>query len=183
MIELHSFPTPNGWKVSIALEELELDYELHAVNISRGEQFEPSFLAISPNNRVPAIVDRDPAGGGEPISVFESGAILLYLAEKTGRLMPADFRRRVGVLDTRLEGREFIADEYSVADIACWPWIALHDHHGVDPVEFPNVERWFGQIGERDAVKRGTGIGLDAIRSGEQTIDDEAKQHLFRRKY
>jgi GST-like protein len=229
VIELYSFPTPNGWKASIALEELGLDYELHSVDISRGEQFEPSFLSISPNNRVPAIVDRDPPGGGEPVSVFESGAILLYLAEKTGRLLPSDLRRRVaatewlmwqmgglgpmcgqaghfrnyaperieygidrytnearrlyGVLDRRLEGREFIADEYSVADIACWPWISLHGHHGVDPEAFPNVERWFGRIGEREAVRRGTSIGLEAITSGEQAIDDEAKEHLFRRQY
>jgi GST-like protein len=229
MIELYSFPTPNGWKASIALEELGLDYELHSVDISRGEQFAPSFLALSPNNRVPAILDRDPPGGGEPISVFESGAILLYLTEKTGRLLPSDLRRRVaatewlmwqmgglgpmcgqaghfrnyaperieygierytnearrlyGVLDRRLDGREFIADEYSVADIACWPWVALHGHHGVNPAEFPNVARWFGAIGERDAVRRGTSIGLEAVTSGEQTIDDEAKEHLFRRRY
>lgn len=229
MIELHSFPTPNGWKVSIALEELGLEYELHSVNISRGEQFEPDFLAISPNNRVPAILDRDPMGGGEPVSVFESGAILLYLAEKAGRLIPRDPRRRVaalewlmwqmgglgpmcgqaghflnyapepipygidrygnevrrlyGVLDKQLDGREFIAEEYSVADLACWPWIALHGHHGVDPADFPNLDRWFRQLGERPAVQRGTGIGLEAIQSGEQAIDDEAKQHLFRRQY
>ena len=229
MIDLYSFPTPNGWKASIALEELGLPYELHSVNIARGEQFEPGFLAVSPNNRVPAIVDRDPAGGGEPIAVFESGAILLYLAEKTGRLLPEGQRRRVaaiewlmwqmgglgpmcgqaghfrnyapekieygierytnearrlyGVLNARLEGREFVADEYSVADIASWPWIALHAHHGVDPVDFPNVERWFGVIGEREGVKRGTSVGLEAVQTGEQAIDDEAKEHLFRRNY
>ena len=228
MIELHTFPTPNGWKASIALEELGLEYETHLVNIARGEQFEPGFLAISPNNRVPAIVDRAPVGGGEPVSVFESGAILLYLAEKTGRLLPSDFRRRVaatewlmwqmgglgpmcgqaghfinyateevpyalerygnevrrlyGVLDKRLEGCEFIADEYSVADIACWPWIALHGHHRIDPADFPNVKRWYDAIGERDAVKRGTGVGLEAVQGGE-TIDDEAKRHLYGRKY
>jgi GST-like protein len=224
MIELHTFPTPNGWKVSIALEELELEYETHLINIARGEQFNPSFLEISPNNRVPAIVDRSPEGGGEPISVFESGACLLYLAEKTGRLMPSDFRRRVaatewlmwqmgglgpmcgqaghfinyapekidyalerysgearrlyGVLDKRLEGREFIADEYSMADIACWPWIALHAHHNIDPADFPNVERWHAAIGERDEVKRGTGVGLEAVQ-GREPIDDQAKKHLF----
>lgn len=229
MIELYSFPTPNGWKASIALEELGLPYTLHPVDISRGEQFEPSFLEISPNNRVPAIIDRDPEGGGEAISVFESGAILLYLAEKTGRLLPADWRRRVaaiewlmwqmgglgpmcgqaghflnyapepieygierysnevrrlyGVLDRRLDGREFIADEYSVADIAAWPWVSLHGLHRIDPAEFPNVERWYQAIGEREAVVRGTEAGLEAIRSGEQTIDDQAKDHLFGRKY
>ena len=94
MIELHTFPTPNGWKVSIALEELELPYEIHGVNIARGEQFAPEFLAISPNNRIPAILDRDPAWGADPVSVFESGAILLYLAEKSGRLLPEDPRQR-----------------------------------------------------------------------------------------
>ncbi|MEE3331100.1 MAG: glutathione S-transferase N-terminal domain-containing protein [Myxococcota bacterium] len=227
MIELHTFPTPNGWKVSIALEELGLEYETHLVNISRGEQFEPSFLEISPNNRVPAIVDRAPVGGGDPISIFESGAILLYLAEKTGRLMPGDFRSRIaatewlmwqmgglgpmcgqaghfinyapekidyalerysneasrlyGVLDKRLEGRDYIADEYSMADIACWPWIALHGHHNIDPADFPNVQRWHATIGERDAVKRGTGVGLEAVQ-GRQPIDDEAKKHLFGRR-
>ena len=229
MIELHSFPTPNGWKVSIALEELQLPYTYHAVDISRGEQFEPAFLEISPNNRVPAIVDREPEGGGEPVSVFESGAILLYLAEKTGQLLPTDPRRRVaalewlmwqmgglgpmcgqaghfinyaperiaygverysnevrrlyGVLDRRLEGRAFLADEYSIADIAAWPWISLHAHHEVDPADFANVDRWFQEIGAREAVARGTGTGLEAVQSGEQTIDDEAKEHLFGRKY
>jgi len=87
------------------------------------------------------------------------------------------------VLDKQLDGREFIAEEYSVADLACWPWIALHGHHGVDPADFPNLDRWFRQLGERPAVQRGTGIGLEAIQSGEQAIDDEAKQHLFRRQY
>jgi GST-like protein len=226
MIELYTFPTPNGWKASIALEELELPYELKLVNIARGEQFEPAFLEVNPNNRVPAIVDREPAGGGEPLRVFESGAILLYLAEKTGRLLPSDFRRRVaasewlmwqmgglgpmcgqaghfrnyapepieygierytnealrlyGVLDGRLEGREFIADEYSVADIACWPWIALHGHHGVELERFPNVNRWYEAIGAREAVKRGTAVGLEAVQQG-QPIDEEAKKHLFGR--
>ena len=229
MIELYSFPTPNGWKVSIALEELALPYTLHPVDISRGEQFEPSFLEISPNNRVPAIIDRDPEAGGEAISVFESGAILLYLAEKTGQLLPADRRQRVsaiewlmwqmgglgpmcgqaghflnyapepieygierysnevrrlyGVLDRQLDGREFIAVEYSIADIAAWPWVSLHGHHRIDLTEFPNVERWYQAIGEREAVVRGTGVGLEAIQSGEQTIDDQAKDHLFGRKY
>ena len=162
------------------------------------------------------------------MSVFESGAILLYLAEKTGRLLPADPRRRVaalewlfwqmaglgpmcgqaghfrnyapepvpyaierygnevrrlyGVLDARLEGRAFVADEYSIADIACWPWIALHGHHGMDPQAYPHLARWFAEVGERDAVKRGTGVGLDALRGG-QPIDDEAKRHLFGRRY
>jgi GST-like protein len=229
MIDFYSFPTPNGWKVSIALEELGLPYTLRSVDISRGEQFAPEFLEISPNNRVPAIVDHAPRGGGEPLSVFESGAILLYLAEKSGRLLPRDERGRVaalewlmwqmgglgpmcgqaghflnyaperveygidrysnevrrlyGVLDRRLEGRAFIADEYSVADIAVWPWISLHGHHGVDPADFPQLDRWYKAIGAREAVVRGTGVGLEAIQSGEQTIDAEGEDHLFGRRY
>jgi len=228
VIELYTFPTPNGWKASIALEELGLAYETHLVDISRGEQFEPAFLRVSPNNRVPAIVDRAPKDGGGPISVFESGAILHYLAEKTGRLLPKDARRRTaalewlfwqmaglgpmcgqaghfynyapepvpyaierysnevkrlyGVLDRRLDGREFIADEYSIADIACWPWIALHAHHRMEPAAYPNLGRWFTAIGARDSVKRGTGVGLEAVQ-GRQAIDDEAKKHLFGRTY
>ena len=228
MIDLYTFPTPNGWKASIALEELGLPYETHLVNIARGEQFDPDFLRISPNNRIPAIVDRDPAGGGAPVPVFESGAILLYLAEKTGQLLPKDSRRRVAATEwlmwqmgglgpmcgqaghflnyapekgpyglgrspsgearpdggraARPAGDAFIADEYSVADIACWPWIALHEHHRMQPADFPNLARWFEVVGAREAVKRGTGVGLEALRN-EQPIDDEAKKHLFGRKY
>lgn len=228
MIELHTFPTPNSWKVSIALEELELPYEIHSVNIARGEQFEPGFLAISPNNRIPAIVDREPAGGGEPISVFESGAILLYLAEKTGRLLPGDPRRRVaaiewlmwqmanqgpmcgqaghflnyapepidyaierytkevgrlyGVMNARLAEHEFLADEYSVADIICWPWVSLRDMHRTSLDELPHVQRWFDALEARPAVKRGRAAGADLADAFQGGLDDEAKQHLFGRK-
>ena len=225
MIELHTFPTPNSFKVSIALEEMALPYEIVGVNIARGEQFEPGFLAISPNNRIPAMVDRDPPGGGAPVSVFESGAMLQYLAEKSGRFLPKDFRRRVactewlfwqmgglgpmvgqaghfrnyapekipygierytneaerlyGVLNERLAGRDFIADEYSIADMACWPWIDFHDHHGQKLEDFPNIERWYEAIGERPAVQRGKAAGAELAKELGGGLDDEAKKHLF----
>jgi GST-like protein len=221
MIDLHYWPTPNGWKVSIALEELELPYKLILVNIGRGEQFKPEFLAISPNNRMPAIVDHDPPGGGDPVSVFESGAILIYLAEKTGRLLPQDLRGRktalewvmwqmaglgpmlgqahhfrqysaekipyaidrytdeanrlYGVLDRRLEGREYIVEEYSIADIACWPWIVPHQMQGQDLAEFPNLERWYDTMKARPAVKKGFELGMEKRRQ----MDEEAKKVLF----
>ena len=201
MIDLYYWPTPNGWKVSIALEELGLEYETRYVNIGRGEQFEPEFLAISPNNRMPAIVDRDPKGGGDAISVFESGAILIYLAEKTGQLLPSDLRGRTavlewlmwqmgglgpmlgqahhfrgyapeqiqygidrytneanrlyGVLNKRLEGREYIVDDYSIADIASWGWIVPHERQGQSLDDFQNIQRWFETMKARPAVQRG----------------------------
>lgn len=196
MIDLYSWTTPNGRKVSIALEELGLPYEVHPVNIGQGDQFKPDFLKISPNNRIPAIVDRDTG-----ITMMESGAILLYLAEKTGKLMPTDTETRwqviewlmwqmgglgpmlgqahyfmhynpglsppseerygketqrlYKVLNTRLEGRDFIAGDYSIADIAAWPWVGRHERHGVNPEAFPNVRRWYNSIAERPAVKAG----------------------------
>ena len=225
MIDLHYFPTPNGWKVSIALEELTLPYRIVSCNIGRGDQFKPEFLAISPNNRMPAIVDHDPLGGGDPISVFESGAILQYLADKTGKLMPTDPRKRVQVLewmywqmanqgpmcgqaghfrnyapepldypinryttearrlyevlDKRLEGREFIVDELSMADILCWPWIPMRDHHGQTLEDLPNLRRWFEACGERPAFKRGFEAGADLVEDMSGGLDDEAKKNLF----
>jgi GST-like protein len=207
MIELHSFPTPNGWKISIALEEMELLYEPHWVNIRTGEQFRPGFLAISPNNRIPAIVDRDPADGGPPVRIFESGAILLYLAEKSGRFLPRDARGRAevtqwlfwqvgglgpmlgqhghfklyaaekipyaieryeletkrlyGVMDRRLADRAYLAGEYSIADMACWPWIVTHKAQGIDLAEFPNVRRWYDALKERPALRRGYALGKE----------------------
>jgi GST-like protein len=223
VIDVHYFPTPNGWKVSIALEELELPYRIVPVNIGKGEQFKPEFLAISPNNRIPAIVDHDPPGGGAPISVFESGAILLYLAAKTGRLMPRDLRRAVAatewlmwqmaglgpmlgqlghfksyapepipyaqkrytdeghrlyrVLNQRLDGRSYLADEYSVADIACFGWVSLHAMHGIALEAFPNVRAWHDRIAARPAVQRGRAAGADLVRPG--VMDEEARRHLF----
>jgi len=196
MIDLYTWTTPNGRKVSIALEELELPYTTHAIDISKDEQFAPDFLKISPNNRIPAIVDND-----NGLSVFESGAILIYLAEKTGKLMPkeGEGRYRVmewlmwqmggvgpmlgqvhhfvkynkgksvyaedryskealrlyGVLDRRLEGRESVADEYSIADIAIWPWISRFEWQEINLDKFPNVKRWYTAIASRPAVQRG----------------------------
>ncbi|MCW5632540.1 MAG: glutathione S-transferase N-terminal domain-containing protein [Rubrivivax sp.] len=197
MIDLYTWTTPNGRKASIMLEELGLAYRAIAVDIGKGEQFRPEFLAIAPNNRIPAIVDHD----NDDFSLMESGAILIYLAEKTGRLMSKEpkarmrtiewlmwqmggvgpmigqahhflrarpdaseyaaeryreeARRLYGVLDRRLEGREYIVDEYSIADIATWPWIARFEWHQVDIREFTHVRRWYERIAVRPAVQRG----------------------------
>jgi GST-like protein len=199
MIELHYWPTSNGNKVAIFLEESGLAYEPRPVNIGKNEQFAPDFLKIAPNNRIPAILDRAPADGGAPASVFESGAILLYLAEKTGKFLSSDPRARIttlewlfwqmgglgpmagqanhfrraapeqvpyaikryvdetgrlyGVLDRRLEGRDFIAGDYSIADMACYPWIVNHEWQEQTLADFPNVKRWFESIQARPAVK------------------------------
>ena len=222
MIDLYYWPTPNGWKISIALEEMELPYEVKPVNIGRGEQFEPAFLTISPNNRMPAIVDREPLGGGEPIAIFESGAILLYLAEKSGKFLPDGARGRYDViqwlmcqmgglgpmlgqnhhfriyapepipyavdrytnegkrlyrvLDGQLAGREYICGEYSIADMACWPWIVPHERQGVDFGDFPNVRRWYEKMKARPALRRGFDL-LEEIRS--TGMDAKAKEILF----
>jgi GST-like protein len=221
MIDLYYWPTPNGWKISIALEEVELPYQVVFVNIGRGEQFKPEFLAMSPNNRMPAIVDHDPPDAGQPVSIFESGAILIYLAEKTGKLMPNELRirkevlewvmwqmanlgpmlgqahhfrmyapekipyaisrytdetnRLYGVLDRKLEGREYIVGDYSIADIACWPWIVPYALQGQDLGDFPNVQRWFDTMKARPAVKKGFELGMELRR----TMDEEAKKVLF----
>ena len=203
MIELHTWTTPNGRKVSVMLEECGLPYTAHKVNIGQNEQFKPEFLAISPNNRIPAIVD--PEGpDGKPIHLFESGAILVYLAGKTGKFLPTstkgkyealqwlmwqmggvgpmfgqahhflraapeqvpygikrytdEARRLYGVLDRRLAEAAYMAGEYSIADIATYPWIARHEWHKVDLAEFPNVKRWYDTIGRRPAVARGMAV-------------------------
>ena len=199
MIELHYWPTSNGQKVAIFLEESGIAYEPKPVNISKGEQFRPEFLAISPNNRIPAIVDRAPADGGAPLSVFESGAILQYLAEKTGqflspaprvrtltlqwlfwqmgglgpmagqanhfsRMAPekipyaieryvAETARLYGVLDKQLATSGYIAGDYSIADMACYPWVVNHEWQNQNLDDFPNVKRWFEAIRARPAVK------------------------------
>jgi len=224
MIDLYYWPTPNGWKISIALEEMELPYRIVPVNINRGEQFAPDFLAISPNNRMPAIVDHDPADGGEPVPVFESGAILIYLAEKTGRFLPTALRPRktvlewlswqlgglgpmigqsghfsfyaqeqipyaqaryrnemlrlYGVLDRRLEGREFIADDYSIADMACWPWIITYKAQQVPLEDYPHVRRWYKALQQRPALRRGYEVGKE-LGKPNQTWDAEARKHLM----
>jgi GST-like protein len=225
MIELYSFPTPNGHKVSIALEELELPYEVIPINIARGDQQMPEFLAISPNGRIPAILDLDPADGGPPLSIAESGAILIYLARKTGRLLPADpraeaevlewvmwqmanfgpmlgqlghFRRfapepieyAIGryadeadrlyhVLDDRLEGREWIVDEYGIADILCAPWVSFRGIHEIEIERYPNVERWWNAFQARPAVQRGLQAGSD--RWADPPMSAQAKARLFLR--
>lgn len=224
MIDLHFWPTPNGWKVSILLEELGLPYRIVPVNIGRGEQFQPDFLRIAPNNRIPAIVDTDPAGGGEPISVFESGAILLYLAEKSGRFLSADPRVRIdtlqwlfwqmgglgpmagqnhhfvqyapeslpyaieryvketarlyAVLDKRLADRDFIAGpDYSIADMACYPWIVPHARQRQNVDDFPNLKRWFEAIQQRPATQRA--YALAANINTAPSVSDESRQILF----
>ena len=203
MIDLYTWTTPNGRKVSVMLEECGLPYAAHKVNIGQNEQFKPEFLAISPNNRIPAIVDSD-GPDGKPIHLFESGAILVYLAGKTGKFLPKsasgkyealqwlmwqmggvgpmfgqahhflraapeqvpygikrytdEARRLYGVLDRRLAEAAFMAGEYSIADIATYPWIARHEWHKVDLAEFPNVKRWYDTIGRRPAVVRGMAV-------------------------
>ena len=225
MIDLHYWPTPNGHKITLFLEEAGLPYRLVPVDIGRGEQFRPEFLAIAPNNRMPAIVDHEPADGGAPVSVFESGAILLYLADKTGRLIPQDLRGRVealqwlfwqmgglgpmagqnhhfahyapekiayaidryvnetnrlyGVLDNRLADRPFLAgSDYSIADMACYPWIVPHERQGQDLADFPNLQRWFRAIEARPATVRAYEIG-DRYRTRNATMDEEAKRIMF----
>ncbi|MDX1539836.1 MAG: glutathione S-transferase N-terminal domain-containing protein [Geminicoccaceae bacterium] len=226
MIDLYFWTTPNGYKPLIFLEETGIEHRLVPVNISTGEQFEPTFLEISPNNRMPAMVDHAPADGGKPISIFESGAILQYLAEKTGRFLPADLRGRFevmqwlfwqmgglgpmlgqnhhfkqyapekldyaieryvneterlyGVLDDRLEDREFVAGDYSIADMAAWPWIVPYERQGMDLEDFPNLKRWFEAIGGRPAVKRAYEKGRALNEAA--TVSDESKSILFGQK-
>ncbi len=207
MIELYTWPTPNGHKIHIMLEECALPYKVHAVDIGAGDQFKPEFLRISPNNKIPAIIDAD-GPDGRPIALFESGAILLYLAGKTGRFLPADVRgkyvtlqwlmfqmggvgpmfgqahhfriyapekieyainrytneakRLYGVLDRRLAEAEYVAgDEYTIADIAIFPWTRSHANQGVDLADFPHVKRWFDAIAARPAVQRGLQLLAD----------------------
>ena len=203
-IEVYYWPTPNGHKITIMLEECGLPYEIKPVNIGRGEQFKPEFLAISPNNRMPAIVDPD-GPGGRPISVFESGAILQYLGRKTGKFYPTDERQRVqveewlywqmanlgpnagnahhfrnyaqekvqygidrftnevnrlyGVLDIRLADRPYLAGEYSIADMASYPWVRPYKNQGQDIAEFPNLEKWFQRMRDRPAVAKAVKVG------------------------
>lgn len=201
MIDVYYAPTPNGHKIPLFLEEAQLPYQLHRVDIGAGEQFKPEFLAISPNNKTPAIVDQQPADRGAPISLFESGAILLYLAEKTGKLLSADVRERAdtlqwlfwqmagfgpmlgqnhhfnhhapqpvpyaidrfqketerlyGVLNKQLHDHAWLAgNEYSIADIATYPWVVLHDRQRIDIDAFPAVKSWFERIRERPATQR-----------------------------
>ncbi|WP_448206330.1 glutathione binding-like protein [Azospirillum sp. sgz302134] len=224
MIDLHYWPTPNGHKITMFLEEAGLDYTIHPVDISAGDQFKPEFLAFSPNNRMPAIIDRAPADGGEPISVFESGAILTYLGEKTGRFLPKDVRGRktvlewlfwqvgglgpmagqnhhfvqyapeqipyaidryvketnrlYGVLNKRLKDRAFIAgDDYTIADMACYPWIVPHERQRQDLSDFPELKRWFEAIQARPATIRAYEKGKAV--STRPSVTEESKKILF----
>ncbi|MBF5041904.1 thiol:disulfide oxidoreductase [Aggregicoccus sp. 17bor-14] len=224
MLDVYYWPTPNGHKVTMFLEEAGLPYRLVPVDIGAGAQFAPEFLRISPNNKMPALVDPEPAGGGGPLSVFESGAILLYLAEKTGRFLPREPRARMqtlewlfwqvagfgpmlgqnhhfnryapekipyaieryvketsrlyAVLDRRLEGRDFIAGEYSIADMAAYPWVVPHEAQQQSLERFPHVKRWFEAIRERPATKRAYAKGEGFGQPG-GLMTPEAKKILF----
>ncbi len=216
MIDFYYWPTPNGWKVAIMLEELGDDYNVVPVNIGKGDQFKPEFLAISPNHRMPAI--SDPDVDGEPVTMFESGAILLYFAEKTGRFMATDpkgrretlewlfwqvgnqgpmagqlshfvnyapgdeaysktryaneYDRCLGVLDRRLEGRDYIVGDYSIVDMICWPWVLIAKPLGQFLDDFPNVRRWRQAVKERPAVQRAVDLGKKFRRSGPPSEDE-----------
>ncbi len=220
MIDLYTAATPNGQKIHIMLEETGLPYRVHWVNINKGDQFTPEFLAISPNNKIPAIVDPD-GPDGDPVSLFESGAILLYLAEKTGRFLPAkprdrldvlqwlfwqmggfgpmlgqahhfnryaperiayamdrytnEARRLYQVLDRRLDGRDYIAGDYSIADMAVFPWCRLHARQGQRLEDFPNVKSWFDRIAARPAVAKDMAVLED--KAGD--FDEEGWSNLF----
>lgn len=206
-VDLYYWPTPNGRKITIFLEEVGLPYNVIPVNIGKGEQFQPEFLAISPNNRIPALVDPEPPDGGASMSLFESGAILIYLAGKTERFLPQDLRqhcevmkwlfwqvgglgpmsgqchffrrhapeqipyaierytdevkRLYGVMEHQLTDQEFLAGDYSIADIAAWPWVELYAKLGQNLETFPNLYRWFQVIQERPAVQRGSAVGKE----------------------
>jgi GST-like protein len=214
MIEFYFFPSPNGLKIAIMLEECGLPYEVKPVDIGRGEQFRPEYLAINPNNKIPTIVDRDTG-----IPVFESGAILIYLAEKSGRFLATDSKARMqtlswlfwqvgglgpmagqahhfrafaaeevpygirrytdecnrlyGVMNGQLSSREYLAGEYSIADIACWPWVVPYERQGQDLGDFPHVRRWFETVRERPGVRRGFALGH------EKMMDREGYRFLY----
>ena len=223
-IDLHYWPTPNGWKISIFLEEVGLPYDVVSVDIAAGDQFEEEFLKISPNNKMPAIVDPEGPGGG-PISLFESGAILIYLAEKTGQFFPQAPRERyeilswlmfqmghVGpmlgqahhfrgyapekieyaidrytneaarlysVMDRHLADNDyFVGNEYSIADVAVYPWLVPYERQGQDMNDFPNLYRWFEQVGARPAVQRGLAVG-EELRKSIEEVDEESRNRLF----
>src|SRR5579883_3663450 len=225
MIDVHYWTTPNGHKVTIFLEEAGLPYKIFPVNIGKGEQFQRAFLEISPNNRIPAIVDHDPPGGDAPVSVFESGAILLYLAEKTGKFIPKDLRGRVqtlewlfwqmgnlgpmsgqnnhfmhyaveklpyaidryrnevnrlyGVLDRRLAERPYLAGDYSIADMASYPWVVSHANQGQNLDHFPHLKRWFEAIRSRPATIAAYEKAKEVNPGQPVQMDDEARKILF----
>ncbi|MDJ0597866.1 MAG: glutathione S-transferase N-terminal domain-containing protein [Crocosphaera sp.] len=223
MIDLYYWTTPNGHKITIFLEEAQLDYNIKLINIGKGEQFDPEFLKISPNNRIPAIVDHSPTDGDQPISIFESGAILFYLGKKIEQFLPTDIRgemevmqwlfwqigglgpmlgqnhhfsqyapekipyainryvketeRLYGILDKRLENRDYIAKDYSIADMAVYPWIVPHQQQQQNLADFPNLKRWFEAIKNRPAVQKAYEIAKNL--KTEATITEESKKILF----
>jgi GST-like protein len=226
MIDLYYWTTPNGHKITMFLEEAGLPYTIFPVNIGKGDQFKPEFLAIAPNNRIPALVDHAPKGGGEPISIFESGAILLYLAAKSGQFLPADIHGRFeviqwtfwqmgglgpmagqnhhfnlyapekikyaidryvsetnrlyGVLNKRLADRAFIAGDYSIADMACYPWIVPYKNQGQNIDDFPHLKRWFEAIRERPATQRAYAKAKEVNPNfGQPTIRTEEERKLL----
>ena len=226
MIDVYYWPTPNGHKVTIFLEEVGLEYKVIPINIGKGDQFAPDFLKISPNNRMPAIVDHD-GPGGAPIAIFESGAILLYLAEKTGRFMPGEIRARYkvlewlmfqmasvgpmlgqahhfrryapeklqyaidrytneahriyGVVDKRVAEAPYLAGEYSIADMATYPWLRLYKMQGQDLADFPHLKRWFDAIEARPGVQRGIAVMADVLAAAmkQQSTDQETWSNMF----
>jgi len=224
MIELYYWPTPNGFKITIMLEECGLPYEVKYVNIGKGDQFEPEFLKIAPNNRMPAIIDSD-GPGAKPVSVFESGAILQYLGRKTGKFYPHEERARVeveewlfwqmgglgpmagqahhfrhyapekidyayerytdevnrlyGVMNIRLRDKEFLAGDYSIADMAAYPWVRPYKRQGQDLAEFPNLEAWYKRIHDRPAVVNAVEVGKEERAKWDLKKDSGAKSVLF----
>ena len=226
MIDLHYWPTPNGKKVTILLEECGMPYNVVPCNIGQGDQFSNEFLSICPNNRMPALVDQDPADGGEPLSVFESGAMMMYIADKAGQFYPTDLRGRqavnqwvvwqmanqgpktgecghfrrledsegdqsyavrrftdevnriYGVLNNRLYESPYLAgDEYTIADMICYPWTVNWEGQGQDINEFKHFKRWFEELSDRPAVQRGMAVGSD-MRNDFSTLTDEEKARL-----
>lgn len=226
MIDLYYWTTPNGHKITIFLEEAGLPYEIHPVNISQGDQFAPAFLAISPNNRIPAIVDKQPLGDGEALSIFESGAILEYLADKSGQFLPKlgpdryrvlqwlywqmgglgpmagqnhhfsvyaperiayateryvnETNRLYGVLNKQLQGKDYIVDEYSIADMACYPWIRPYQRQGQDLNDFPHLKAWFERMAARPAVVKAYEIA-DEVNTA-PAVTEQGKSILFGQK-
>ncbi len=225
MIDLYFWPTPNGLKLKLFLEEAALPYRAIAVDLGKGEQHRPEFLKVSPNNKIPALVDHNPSDGGAPLSLFESGAMLLYLADKSGKFIPSDVRGRAevlqwlfwqvgglgpmagqnghfrvyapteiayaieryskevnrlyGVMNQRLADREFLAGSYSIADIACYPWIVPYKPQGQNLDDFPHLKRWFNAIAARPAtVRTYQGVALPYVRD-RSAITDEERKHLF----
>lgn len=224
MIDLYYWTTPNAHKITLFLEEAGLAYNIHPINIGKGDQFDPEFLQIAPNNRIPAIVDHAPSDGGEAISIFESGAILLYLADKEKKFIPDDLRGRnsvlqwlfwqmgglgpmagqnhhfnvyapekvpyaidryvretarlYGVLNKHLADRNFIADDYSIADMACYPWIVSHERQQQDLADFPHLSRWYDAIAQRPATRRAYAL-VEQVNPQPASYDAEAHKMLF----